>query len=165
MWSAEEHREWYTQLPQFYGSACLLVTDPGGRVLLVKPNYRDHWSIPGGIIEADESPHECCAREIKEELGIDIPIGPLLTVDWARAEGLRPKAMVNFLFDGGVLEDFADIKLQESELDDLTLIDPGEANVYLPPNVAPRIPAGLQARANRTTEYLADTQPHRPNRN
>jgi len=30
------------------------------------------WSLPGGHIEANETPQECIEREIKEELGIEL---------------------------------------------------------------------------------------------
>ena len=42
-----------------YGSAAALITDtdgPSARVLLVKPNYRARWSLPGGILEEGEPP-------------------------------------------------------------------------------------------------------------
>jgi 8-oxo-dGTP diphosphatase len=60
-------------------------TDAAGRVLLVRPTYKEHWEIPGGMVEASESPHEAPAREVAEELGIDRPVGRLLCVDWGAA--------------------------------------------------------------------------------
>ncbi|HZR49533.1 MAG TPA: NUDIX hydrolase [Streptosporangiaceae bacterium] len=72
----------YAQLPTLYGAAAALFTDPAGRVLLVKPNYRDHWSLPGGILEHAEPPHDGCAREVAEEIGLVIEPETLLTVDW-----------------------------------------------------------------------------------
>jgi 8-oxo-dGTP pyrophosphatase MutT (NUDIX family) len=39
-------------------------------VLLVDPVYRDTWDLPGGAVEAEESPHAAC-REVAEELGLD----------------------------------------------------------------------------------------------
>src|ERR1022692_3519136 len=39
---------WYASLPVLYASAAALITDAAGQVLLVKPNYRDHWTLPGG---------------------------------------------------------------------------------------------------------------------
>ena len=38
--------EWFGGLPGVVIAGGALFTDPDGRVLLVKPNYRDHWTIP-----------------------------------------------------------------------------------------------------------------------
>ena len=72
-----------------------------GDVLLVKPTYKDGWDLPGGYVEPGESPRAAAARELKEELGLAIAIGKLVTLDWAphRDEGDK----ILFLFDGGVL--------------------------------------------------------------
>ena len=97
--------DWFASLPTVYLSASMLITDPADRILLVKPNYRPDWGIPGGIVEDGEAPDQCATREIAEELGLDIPAGDLLVVDWMAAAGERPQAIMNFLFDGGVLSD------------------------------------------------------------
>ncbi|AZZ57520.1 (deoxy)nucleoside triphosphate pyrophosphohydrolase [Rathayibacter iranicus] len=39
------------------------------------------WEFPGGKIEAEETPQAAVSREIREELGIHIAVGKLLTVD------------------------------------------------------------------------------------
>jgi 8-oxo-dGTP pyrophosphatase MutT (NUDIX family) len=41
------------------------------------------WVFPGGIIEADETPEECAARELHEEAGIDVGTEAEL-VAWSR---------------------------------------------------------------------------------
>jgi hypothetical protein len=47
--------------------------DEQGRVLLVNPVYKEMWDLPGGAVEAEESPHAACRREVAEELGLDRP--------------------------------------------------------------------------------------------
>ena len=60
-----DHDTWFAQLPGVVVAAGALITDPSGRILLVKPNYRDHWTLPGGICEHGEPPHLGCAREVE----------------------------------------------------------------------------------------------------
>lgn len=146
---------WYASLPTMYGAAAALITSPSGDVLFVKPNYRDGWSLPGGVIEEGEAPEAGCAREVQEELGLRLPIGPLLALHWLAPEGERPKPMVAFIFDGGVLDDFSGIVLQESELDEFRLVPPSSLTEYLPKRMQPRILGALRARETGAPVYLS----------
>jgi len=49
----------------------------GERVVLLK-NEREEWELPGGRLEAGESPPVCVVREINEELAIDVAADELL---------------------------------------------------------------------------------------
>jgi len=54
-----------------------------GQVLLVKranPPLQGSWSLPGGSVELGESLAEALAREVREETGLDISIGPVVEV-------------------------------------------------------------------------------------
>lgn len=145
---------WYDQLPTCYLAAAAVITDPGGQVLLVKPNYRDYWNLPGGICEDGEDPYAGCVREVREEIGLDLPIGPLLVADWVAPAGERPRPIICFVFDGGTLASGDGISLQYEELDDYLFTDPANVGSYLPPNVAPRVPAALAARESGGASYL-----------
>src|SRR3984957_20809066 len=124
-YSRAEQVAWYATLATMFGAAAALFTDPAGRILLVKPNYRDHWSLPGGILEHGEPPHVGGGREVKEELGIDIDPGPLLVIGWVPPDGDRPRPVVHFVFDGGELPDGAPITLQEEERDGDRFVEAG----------------------------------------
>ena len=54
-----------------------------GNVLLVKranEPRKGEWSLPGGLVELGESLVEATRREIREETGLDVDVGPLIEV-------------------------------------------------------------------------------------
>jgi 8-oxo-dGTP diphosphatase len=156
-----EPEVWYQRLPTFYASAGALITDTAGRILLVKPNYRDGWALPGGTLEPDETPEAACAREVHEDLGLELPPTRLLVVDWAPADGERPRPFVYFLFDCGTIDADQPIRLQTDELDDYRYVDPDQAERHLASHVAARVPAAVRSRLNGTTIYLPMNRPDR----
>ncbi|MPY97966.1 MAG: NUDIX domain-containing protein [Actinophytocola sp.] len=79
-------------------AAGVVVTDDDSRVLMLRTTYKGHWEIPGGYVEPGESPHAAARREVREELGLDVPIGRLLAVDWAPSDEEGDKLL--FLFEG-----------------------------------------------------------------
>jgi 8-oxo-dGTP pyrophosphatase MutT (NUDIX family) len=146
---------YYAQRPTVFTAAGALITDKEERVLVVKPNYRDYWLVPGGMIEADETPEVACARELEEELGLALPVGRLLVLDWAPPFDDRPRPLVHFLFDGGTLADPGAIVLQDEELDDYAFVDVDRA-AELTRFRGERLPAALAARKAGTTTYLPE---------
>ena len=150
---------WFAQLPTVVAAAAALFTNQAGMVLLVKPNYRDHWSLAGGILEHGEPPHVGCRREVSEEIGLDIEPGPLLVIGWMAPDGVRTRPIVHFVFDGGVLAEDAPIRLQESELDDYRFVDAGDLARYLPPFISARVAAAVRGRGTGATVYLPWPEP------
>ncbi|RRJ29254.1 NUDIX hydrolase [Halocatena pleomorpha] len=55
--------------PRGWGVGALVV-DADERVLLVQENGQ--WYVPGGRLEADESPETGAIREVREETGVDV---------------------------------------------------------------------------------------------
>jgi ADP-ribose pyrophosphatase YjhB (NUDIX family) len=59
--------------------AVVLMDD--GRVVLVKRGHEPmagHWSLPGGVLEVGETLEAGVAREIREETGLVVDVGPLV---------------------------------------------------------------------------------------
>jgi ADP-ribose pyrophosphatase len=55
----------------------------GDCVLLVKRGHaplKGEWSLPGGTVELGETLHAAVVREVREETGLDVTVGPLLEV-------------------------------------------------------------------------------------
>ncbi|MFD0555905.1 ADP-ribose pyrophosphatase YjhB (NUDIX family) [Stackebrandtia endophytica] len=146
--------QFYASLATNYTSGLGFITNPTGDILLVKPNYRDGWDIPGGLLDDGESPHEACSREISEELGLNLAVGDLLVVDWAMPEGDRPRPVACYLFDCGTVPADVEIRLQAEELDDYRFCSPDSAIDLVPPMTADRLSAAVTARAQRRTVYL-----------
>lgn len=58
--------------PSYTLGAQARVERDDGRILLVKAAYRWRWGLPGGLMDAGESPSGAALRETKEETGLDI---------------------------------------------------------------------------------------------
>ncbi|MER6165248.1 NUDIX hydrolase [Streptomyces violaceorubidus] len=137
-------------LPRVLAGAAAVFRDAGGRVLLVEPDYREGWTLPGGTVESDagETPRQGAWRETLEEIGLDVRIGRLLAVDWSSGAGRPP--IVAYLYDGGVLskDDLKAIRLPEDELLSWRLVPREELVDHLPGSLHSRVLAALDVLAD-----------------
>jgi ADP-ribose pyrophosphatase YjhB (NUDIX family) len=57
--------------------------DEAGRILLVQrgqPPLEGTWTLPGGVVELGESSEAATVREVREETGLDIEVGPVVEI-------------------------------------------------------------------------------------
>ncbi len=65
----------------FVGVGAVIVD--GEKIVLVRRRtepLRGHWSLPGGAVEVGETLEACVAREMLEETGLDVEVGPVIEV-------------------------------------------------------------------------------------
>ena len=157
MTTTPEFAAYIAGLPRVLCGAAALFRDSEGRVLLVEPNYRDGWALPGGTVESDtgETPRQGARRETAEEIGLDVRLGRLLAVDWVSGTAVQPP-LVAYLYDGGVLDEdsLKAIRLQEEELLSWRLVDRADLPEYLAGSLGRRVLTALDvlARGEGTAE-------------
>ncbi|KJK13796.1 NUDIX hydrolase [Terrabacter sp. 28] len=67
-----------TETPRHSVSVAAAIFDESGEnVLLIKRRDNGNWEPPGGVLELDESIEDGLRREVREETGADIEVGPL----------------------------------------------------------------------------------------
>jgi 8-oxo-dGTP pyrophosphatase MutT (NUDIX family) len=130
-----------------HASAGAVISNDRGEVLIVNPTYKPYWNLPGGRVDDGETPRHACARELREELGLELVVGELLVTAWIRIAGKGAHAY--FVFDGGVLtrQQEGAITLQADELAEYRFVRPKDLDRSLvPPFAAPMWDAALRAR-------------------
>ena len=146
---------YYANLPKKRMGAGVIFHNSRGEILIVKPNYKDHWILPGGVVEANESPQTTCIREIKEELGLNIPRPKFLGVMYLDNRDNRGENL-QFVFYGGVLtnEQITSIAINSKELDEYRFTTRGKALKLLSDQSGYRVKHCLEALKNNTQVYL-----------
>ena len=136
-----------------------ILRDDRGRVLLVDPDYKPDWDLPGGMIEANEPPLDGLLRELKEELSLQLTPShlTLACVDWVSPHGPWDDSLM-FIFDGGLLDPDQIARLQpdHNELRRCAFLAPEEARQRLRPYVWLRLQAALKAAESGAVAYLHD---------
>ncbi|MGI5403824.1 NUDIX domain-containing protein [Streptomyces sp. CA-135486] len=145
--TTSDYAAYIASLPRILAGAAALIRDDQGRVLLVEPNYREGWVLPGGTVESDqgETPRQAARRETLEEIGLDLELGALLAVDWV--PGVARPPIAAYVYDGGVLTEdrFKAIQLQEEELVSWRLVSREEIPAHLLGSLGHRVLAALDA--------------------
>lgn len=139
-----------------------ILRDDQGRILLVDPDYKPDWDLPGGMIEANEPPIAGLIRELKEELNLELTSArlALACVDWVAPHGPWDDSLM-FIFDAGRLDpsQISRLKPDQDELKRYAFFEPDEAQERLRPYVWLRLEAALEAADSQTVAYLHDGLP------
>ncbi|MGE5086817.1 MAG: NUDIX domain-containing protein [Bacillota bacterium] len=117
-----------------------------GQLLIIQPAYSSDWLLPGGIVEAEESPLEGLVREVQEDLGITITPTQILSVDYVRNVDMMGE-YISFLFAAQNLteKEAQQIRLASNDFTDFRFVDIDVALRLLAPRVARRVASTVQS--------------------
>ncbi|HJS31134.1 MAG TPA: NUDIX hydrolase [Alphaproteobacteria bacterium] len=114
------------------------------RIVLLR-NSRKEWELPGGKLDPGEQPEACCKREIAEELGLDVRVGPIVDC-WVYT--ITPAVDVLIVSYGCVVEAGAAIRLSDEHC---------EFGLFMPDKLAGLdLPEGYRRSIRR---WLANPRP------
>ncbi len=105
-----------------------LIVNKQGKILLTKSHkWFDKYTLPGGHIEVGETMKEAVAREVKEEVGLDVEVAEMLLMQEAifTVEFWKRKHFI--FFDFLCKSKDQQVKLDGRELQEYVWEYPGEA--------------------------------------
>lgn len=153
------HDEYYANLPRKITSSGAIFLNTKKEILILKPSYKDHWIFPGGTVEADESPLQACAREVKEEMYLDNIDFKFIGIVFSFANNSSVQKVpehIQFGFYGGVLSDkeIDKIKLDHDEIIDYKFINLKDTHKYLSPHGIYALPKIIKAIETKQPIYI-----------
>ena len=105
------------------GSGALVAHE--GKLLMVRQrrDYGTHWELPGGYYESGETLEEAARREVLEETGVAVEIGPLVaTTVWERDADSRRNVLA--WFAATVAGDAEPTPQTEEDIEAAAFLDP-----------------------------------------
>src|SRR5215218_11223692 len=77
------HSLWRLTRPRFSAGVIGVLFNPLGEVLIVEQVYHTYpqWGLPGGYVDRGEDPQEAIARELREELELNVEVGRVVLVE------------------------------------------------------------------------------------
>ena len=113
------------------GVGAVIVRD--GHVVLIKRKYEPlagHWSLPGGTLELGESLEAGVAREIREETGLDVEVGPVVEVFDRILLDAASKVQYHFVLIDYLCRPIGGTLQAGSDVDDAVWVEAQEIGAY-----------------------------------
>lgn len=110
---------YYKNLPKKTVATAVLLFNAKKEFLILKTSYRKYWTLPGGVVEKDESIVTALIREVEEETNLKIKNIKLAALDYCAPKlvrGVKNSESVQVLFT-------ADFENQKLKIDGREIID------------------------------------------
>jgi ADP-ribose pyrophosphatase YjhB (NUDIX family) len=113
------------------GVGAVIVDD--GKVVLIKRKYeplKGHWSLPGGMVEVGEALDTAVTREMQEETGLIVDVGPVIEVFDRIMRDEQQRVRYHFVLIDYLCWPSSGSLRAGSDVDDAIWVDPGALGPY-----------------------------------
>jgi 8-oxo-dGTP diphosphatase len=113
------------------GVGAVILVD--GKVVLIKRRFEPlagQWSLPGGTLEVGESLEAGTAREILEETGLVVEVGPVIEVFDRILFDADERVRYHFVLIDYLCRPTGGTLRHGSDVDDAVLVDPADLERY-----------------------------------
>jgi len=104
-----------------------------GKVLLVRRRFEPmagRWSLPGGTLELGETLQEGAAREMKEETGLEVKVGPVLDVFDRITRDADGRVLYHYVLVDFLCRAVGGVPKAASDASEIALVDPVDLDRY-----------------------------------
>lgn len=115
----------------FVGVGAVVVSDE--KVLLVKRGQQPlagQWSLPGGAVEVGETLEACLLRELREETGLEVEVGPVVEVFDRITHDAAGRVEYHFVLVDYLCWPVAGHLHPSSDVDDAVFVAPADLGRY-----------------------------------
>lgn len=133
-------------VPRWRVGVAMIAINEDKQVFMLHHVFRPHapWGLPGGWMGRHESPENCILREIQEEIGLTIQLGPLVHVSQDMENGFLTIFYLGWLPSGPMT--------LSSEIIDAAWVDPAQ----LPASVFPSTRQAIKKALQRHPLWMAE---------
>ena len=126
----EQNRQWQASLPKKKIAVKVIVKSTKGNILLVKPDYKDTWQLPGGGVDTGEDPIHAAIRELKEEVNLNIDEKDLKIIGTV----FKPNEDYLFLMYEYIhtVDEDVDYGVEDEEIEEYKFLSPSNITDLLP---------------------------------
>ena len=136
----------------FVGVGAVIVH--GGKVVLIRRRYEPlagQWSLPGGVVEIGETLESSVAREMQEETGLEVEVGPVIEVFDRITRDSDGRVRYHYVLVDYLCWPISGELRAGSDVDDAVLVDPAAMGPY-----------GLTAKATAVIERALQLEREAP---
>ena len=138
--AAERSTHFFSTLPRKVVAAAVVCRNDAGQLLVVHDSFKRYWTIPGGVVDADEDPRSGAVREAWEEAGVRVAAGAVLGVFSAQ---WPDRIILIYRAEMVPGADHRFTPVHAHEIDDVAWMDLDEALGTVAPHIAQQVRACL----------------------